>query len=648
VLTTRESHIQDLIDVAEGKRKHPDPIINESWRRCILTYKLDPSSAREIDVLPSRGVRERQDAMDELLSTARYGFETLYRQIAGLGYVLVLTNGEGVAVDYIGDPTFQNHFQKAGVLLGANWQEKQAGTSAVGTCIATEQALTVHLSDHFDTHHGGLTCTSAPIFDPRGNLAAVLDISALRSQEPKVSQLLALQLVESVAHKIETAHLFRHFHNAWIVKLSVSPEFATVDPGIAIALDAKGAIVGFNQQGKKLLASELKMDWRRNANLVGRHFGEFFDCDVSRIPCFADQPMRNHSPIVLSRSQKVLFAETIPPIKPRWSPPDKSPELPDVFRQVSNGDAACLAVLTKAARLVNTQMSILIHGETGTGKEHFAKAVHKASHRSDRPFIAVNCAALPESLIESELFGYEAGAFTGARVKGKKGMMLEAQGGTLFLDEIGDMPLLSQTRLLRVLAERELLPVGATRPVHLDIRVVAATHRNLLDEVKAGRFREDLYFRLNCAVLTLPPVRNRTDLPWLVERLLENQGQQAVTGYRVSPSVLDMFKTYPWPGNVRELVNVIAYACAVCADGYIDVKDLPDQFCNTPDSSGKPVEQTERGEEERTDEGSTARLVGRLKAHRWNVSATARELSVDRSTVQRHMRRLGIAAPRRL
>jgi transcriptional regulator of acetoin/glycerol metabolism len=232
MLVTRESHIQDLIDVAEGRQSHPDAIINDSWKRCLLTYKLDPSTVREVDVLPMNRVRERQDAMDELLATARYGFETLYRQIAGLGYVLVLTNGDGVAVDYIGDPTFSNHFQKAGVLLGANWNETQVGTCAVGTCIAAEQALTVHLGDHFDSRHLGLTCTSAPIFDPRGKLAAVLDISALRLQEPKVSQLLALQLVESVAHKIETAHVLRYFRNDWCVKLSVSPEFATVDPGI--------------------------------------------------------------------------------------------------------------------------------------------------------------------------------------------------------------------------------------------------------------------------------------------------------------------------------------------------------------------------------------------------------------------------------
>jgi transcriptional regulator of acetoin/glycerol metabolism len=310
-------------------------------------------------------------------------------------------------------------------------------------------------------------------------------------------------------------------------------------------------------------------------------------------------------------------------------------------------------VVSRAAKLVNAQMSLLIHGETGTGKEYLAKALHAAGARAAKPFIPVNCAALPESLIEAELFGYEPGAFTGATAKGKKGLVIEADGGTLFLDEIGDMPLASQTRLLRVLAEREVTPVGRTKPVPVNIRVIAATHRDLVAEVKAGRFRDDLYFRLNGAVLTLPALRQRRDLEWLVARLLQTRmtpaGRIGGEPLRLAPAARDAIRAYAWPGNIRELVNALDYACAVAGGGRIELEDLPDAIRRPALADGwpsltplLPVPAPSFGQ---APPDQAMHLARTLAAHHWNVSRTARELGVDRTTVHRQMRRFGIVAP---
>jgi transcriptional regulator with PAS, ATPase and Fis domain len=283
-------------------------------------------------------------------------------------------------------------------------------------------------------------------------------------------------------------------------------------------------------------------------------------------------------------------------------------------------------------------MSLLILGETGTGKEYLAKALHRASVRANKPFVAVNCAALPESLIESELFGYEAGSFTGAGSKGKRGLILEAHGGTLFLDEIGDMPLSAQTRLLRVLAEQEVSPIGRTKPIPVDIRVIAATHRDLVDRVKGGQFRDDLYYRLSGAVLAVPPLRQRADLDWLVERLLGEHSKRDNSRYFLTEPARAAICGHSWPGNIRELANCIEYACALSAEGIIRLSDLPEylpQFGTTEASQGTAAPSVPQEAEQ---------LRAALERHHWNITAVGRELKVHRSTVYRQMQQFGICA----
>ncbi|MDQ0473391.1 sigma-54-dependent Fis family transcriptional regulator [Labrys wisconsinensis] len=639
------AHIDELVRAAAGQASRRDAVIRQSWLRCVGEHKLDPVALRDPCIVTHGLLREHQDAMDEFLHTARYGVETLYRQVAGLGYVLLLTDAKGVTVDFIGDPTFDNNLMRAGLYLGADWNERHAGTCAVGTCIATGEPLIVHQTDHFDATHIPLTCTAAPVFDPGGALAAVLDISALRSPEPKESQFLALQLVKAFAHKIEIANLLNRFRNQWILKLSASFEFADIDPDLVLALDAAGRIIGFNNRARLLVEHERP----GGAPLLGRPVGELFDFGVDDLPRFVRSRPTAQRTVRLLAGGVLFFAQSLPPPAPAPTPAAATaPVLPKPLQALFRGDALMRDVVTRAAKLVDTRMSLLIHGETGTGKEHLAKALHAASARAGRPFVAVNCAALPETLIEAELFGYEAGSFTGASGKGRKGLIIEADGGTLFLDEIGDMPLASQTRLLRVLAEREVTPVGRTRPIAVDIRVIAATHRDLVEAVKAGRFREDLYFRLNAAVLNLPALRRRADLDWLIGELLARDGWDAELGDSLSPAALNALRAYPWPGNIRELINALDYARAVAGRGMIGLEDLPDAVRRAAHGDGWP---SFAAAVPTTGDSAPAHpaeaLEAALRARHWNVSAAARDLGIDRTTVHRRMRRLGIVPPHR-
>ncbi len=612
-----------------------DAVIANSWKRCINGHGLDPSVLRPAVIVPDPLLREHRDAMDDLLRRARFGVEALYRQVAGMGYVLLLTDSKAITVDYIGDATATDELRAAGLYLGADWSETHAGTNGVGTCIATHEALVVHKSDHFDATHMPLTCTAAPIFDATGNLAAVLDIAALRSPDEKSSQHLALQVVKNFAHRIETANLIASRRRSWLIRLTSTQEFAEVDTEFVLSLDSSGRICGFNEFARDLLAKEDGQQWRNCGFLEGRLFSDFFDCDVDSLTRFVHSSGVERNIVRLLRSKKVLFIQVTPPPTIRVLPtPRPAPELrlPEPLRAVAGEDKVIQASLSRIARLLNVDMSFLIHGETGTGKEFIAKAMHMASARADGPFVAVNCAALPATLIESELFGYEAGSFTGAAPKGKKGLVRSAHGGTLFLDEIGDMPLEAQTRLLRVLAEREITPVGGTRAQTLDIRVIAATHCDLKDRIKRGLFREDLYFRLNGAVCTMPPLRERQDIEWLIEKLLAQRDSNA----RLTPEALTTLKAYSWPGNIRELIHALDYARALASSAEIGVDDLPEHVF---ESSQQPIAPAS------ADDAATLRH--RLQANDWNVSSTARQLGVDRTTIHRRMRKHGLSLPPR-
>ena len=306
-----------------------------------------------------------------------------------------------------------------------------------------------------------------------------------------------------------------------------------------------------------------------------------------------------------------------------------------------------------ADRVAPTDSTVLILGESGTGKDLLAQEIHARSPRAGKPFVAVNCAALPETLIESELFGYERGAFTGAAQQ-KKGKFELASSGTLFLDEVGDMNPTTQAKVLRALENRTIERLGGTQSISVDARVISATHRNLAAEIRSGKFREDLYYRLRVVTLELPALReHKEDIPVLAEAFLQMHSSRLGRTARLSREALAAIERYDWPGNVRELKNALERSLVLCRGDEIGVEDLPEEV-----ATGRAI--SHRSPEDGTDVGlgekhfreakhkfEVAYLTKQLVSHRWNVSRTAATIGLHRQSLQEKLRELGIRRPGR-
>jgi len=319
------------------------------------------------------------------------------------------------------------------------------------------------------------------------------------------------------------------------------------------------------------------------------------------------------------------------------------------LENLAGEDPQMLRNVRSAYRIADSNVSVLIQGPTGSGKEAFAHAMHIVSRRAERPFVAVNCAAIPETLIESELFGYRPGAFTGARKEGMRGKILQSSAGTLFLDEIGDMPLTLQTRLLRVLEQQEIVPLGSETAVKVDLHVIAASHRNLRDMIVRGAFREDLYYRLNGITLELPALKDRADKERVIHRALAAEtgnGRPAA----IEVDALQRLLEYPWPGNIRELHNVIRTALAICDGGVVRRIDLPREIRESaaPACADAPCPLSTDGSAltnplQVAERAALARVVDECRG---NMTRAAAQLGISRNTLYRKFKRHRIALPR--
>ncbi|WP_374637673.1 sigma-54-dependent Fis family transcriptional regulator, partial [Paracoccus sp. (in: a-proteobacteria)] len=452
-----------------------------------------------------------------------------------------------------------------------------------------------------------------------------------------MSQALILEVMKSCARRVEMANLVRNHREDWILRLNPSPEFLDVDPMAALAIGADGCISGMTHNARELLAGTQAgpQSGPQSGQLIGRRFSDIFACEPGDLPKLsrAQAPLDG---LIEMQAGGLICARAVPPSAPARGRSESSPEssLPAALRSIHGGDAAMQRLAERAARVVDHRISVILRGETGTGKEFIARAMH-ASGRRPGPFIAINCAALPEALIESELFGYVPGAFTGAHPRGKKGLIRESHGGTLFLDEIGDMPLSLQARLLRVLSEREVLPVGGTRAEPVDIRVISASHRDLAELVAEGQFRQDLYYRLNGLILDLPPLRARGDLDWLIARI--SAGTEGRP--RFAPETMALLRAHDWPGNLRELVNLCTLCAALCDGAPVRPEDLPgDILAAARPLTGGPARAAALAHE--AEEAAALRRL--IAACDGNISAAARRAGVERSTIYRRMRRLGL------
>ncbi|MAD15400.1 MAG: AAA family ATPase [Alteromonadaceae bacterium] len=650
-----EEHISRVINAASAtsnsEQINKEDYITDSWKRCIDDYKLNPGVAAPAHILPAHEILEHKDQIDSFLHVARIGMEGLYKHVASLNYVLLLTDATGITVDYIGNTCFDSELKDSGLYLGADWSEERSGTNGAALCIRTQRPVICHRTDHFHVRDIQVTCSAAPVFDPTGELLAVLDISALRSPAAKEGQILASQLVCMYARKIESANFVRHFSNEWIIRFTNTSEFVDVSTDNLIALSSNGSILGATQAAARHLKSGATVK-----GLIGKSVSDYFECSLDELMDIARNGENSSKKMLITRDRhELFFAGLIEPkgkqSKSRVVEQEKHNFEP--LERLSHNDALMDRAINRAKRLIDKNVNIIIGGETGTGKEVMARALHDSSARCANAFIAVNCAAIPEALIESELFGYKAGSFTGANSKGQSGLIMQSSGGTLFLDEIGDMPLQLQSRLLRVLAEKEVMAVGANKPEKVDLHVVSASHRDLRVLISEGTFREDLYYRLNGAILNLPALRDRKDKGFITMNLVAQEAKKLNLSIKLSNEAMKVILSYSWPGNVRQLRNAIQFALAVCEDNIIQPDDLPDEIFEqaTPNSLlDRQVTEKEYVSESLqvfTEQypAKVRKLVETLKHHQWNITAASEELGISRSTIYRHMERYGIVPP---
>jgi len=535
--------------------------------------------------------------------------------------------------------------KNAGLYLGADWNERHAGTCAVGTIINELVPLTIHHHDHFDIANTTLSCSASPILDHNGELLCVLDVSALHSPKEKNSQHLLLKLVQMSAGLIEASNFLNHFKDSTILKFDTNvSSLNTFCPNL-IALDHHNVVIGANQNARKIIARELGIHDITSQLLTGFDVTALFLLSHVNIKSSIDHFM------VKSKNTGVIFYCNLqsPTIKRCNSLISQMPlsrqavtkPIAAEIDKLGATDAMMKKVKLLANKFAPTDINILIRGETGTGKEVLANAIHLCSKRRKEPFIAVNCAALPDSLIESELFGYKAGSFTGASSKGKSGLIQAAHKGTLFLDEIGDMPAELQTRLLRVLAEKVITPIGSDQSIAVDFRLISATHQDIapkIDDPKSS-FRADLYHRLNGATINLPALRDRQDLEFLVSLFIGNDSDIGL-----SESAMQVLHEYSWPGNIRELKNVISYARTLCDADLITPEHMPDYVFNcTPFLFNENEGAHEQHAEILPEQGQN--IVQTLKNNNWNATEAAKQLKISRATLYRKMKKYNIVSP---
>ena len=649
---SQNQHIERVRGAIEGRLPAPadSTRLVSSWQRSFEQYRLDPGAVIGPRVLTSAELREVQGKEEAFLRASGQCLTRLHDMIRVADYCVMLTDAHGVTIDYRIERERRGDFKHAGLYIGSCWSEREEGTCGVANVLTDLAPITVHKTDHFRAAFTTLTCSAAPIFAPTGEMIGVLDASAVRSPDNRDSQRLVFQLVRQSAGLIEDGYFLNQTAQHWILFGHSSRNFVEAQPEVLIAFDECGNLVAANRKARECIPA-----------LNGpRHIDDIFDTadvhlhDVARTDAIVCLRLR--------ATGATLYARIRAPLKrisraanrtAAGAGPQSHNETQDglhvgaLSRFLKSADSRIAHNASVALRIIGKRLPILILGETGVGKEVFAHAVHDSGARRTRPFIAVNCGAIPESLIESELFGYAPGAFTGARSRGARGKIAQAHTGTLFLDEIGDMPLSLQTRLLRVLAEGEVVPLGGDAPVRVDIDVICATHRDLAQMVAEGSFREDLYYRLSGASLPMPPLRERADIGDVIAAVFEEEAQMAGHVLTLDPRLAERLMAFAWPGNIRQLRNVLRYACAMCDSAHVELRHIaPDVIALLePGGAGNRALTSAFAWQDPRDE--RARIVEALTRHQWRPNAAAQSLGISRATLYRRIAKLGIVGPHR-
>ena len=596
--------------------------IQRSWQRCAETgLSIDLKS--ELELANTSAMSELREQNATLLAQAQPEMENLYSHIMNTQSMVILSDSGGTILHAMGNSDFMSRAQRVALQPGISWREDIIGTNAIGTALIEQGPVFVGGAEHFFERNTFLNCSAAPILDPTGSVIGVLDISGDHRQPQEHTMALVRMSAQMIENRLFNVHFTReitlHFHTR--------PEFiGTLWEGIAV-FSQEGRLLAVNRSGAFQLGVEKQLGVAFE-QLFGVPFASFLD--AARKEPRAQLQLQNG----IRLHARALLGQHIPLIN-RVSRADSQPSVTDQpLDQLDTGDALMHNIVCKAKLALGHDIPILIEGETGTGKELLARAIHASGPRQQAPFVAINCASIPDGLIESELFGHEEGAFTGARRRGAMGRVQQANGGTLFLDEIGEMPLALQARLLRVIQEREVLPLGGNKAIRVDIAIISATNCRLAERVAKGEFREDLYYRLNGLRLALPPLRERSDLSALIELIFIKELKRQ--DIHIDPMVLELLQKHPWRGNLRQRSNVLRSALIYMEDNELQLKHLPEDFLEELDKT------CTLAPDDVADLATTENMLIRhaLELHSGNMAAAARHLGISRATIYRKIKRL--------
>ncbi|MBK3660471.1 sigma-54-dependent Fis family transcriptional regulator [Bradyrhizobium diazoefficiens] len=584
--------------------------IATSWRRCLIGHKLDPARQGPPQTLTEAEVRHVVEPMEETIRLLTPELDDLARVLRDAGYCVNLADANATMLfSRLPGEADARMFMDWKIYTGSNFAETCEGTNGLGTCLAEQKPILVHRDEHFRAQWHMFSCAVAPLFDQAGRLAGAVNITSCREDLERAAHQLALAVTMEATRRMEGAIFRDHFRDAWI---------ATVpgDGGSGLlAYDDDHRIVGACRSARALLgltdgliasgidlSRYIKLDHARNSD------------EIVELRRADGRPLGQGHVAAPQRAKSAALRR------------DASVDRFDALHRLAGNDPGLVKSVKRLRSIGDHNLPVLLHGETGVGKDVFARAIHAASNRARNNYVALNCAAMPESLIDAELFGYEAGAFTGARRDGSKGLIVQADGGTLFLDEIGDMPIALQTRLLRVLENREVWPLGALKPVPVDIRLISATHRDLGRMAEEGAFRADLYFRLRGMDVRLPALRERADRDDIIRQIAREEAPNC----RLSDEAWSLLSAYPYPGNMRQLRHVLRLAGCTAEEGVITDADL-----DLPPFGGRTV-----GTDLEAAERAT--IVEALRKHGGRVTEAARALKLSRATLYRKIKQLKI------
>lgn len=552
-----------------------NPSLVKRWKCNIMDKQMEASDKRCFNlgisdedvysrkILDGVELKKKCEENKELIKAAAPYIRQLYDFVRGSDFFAVLCDGEGCILDVIGDERILSEAKDLKMIPGAYMDAANIGTNAIGLVISGKKPVQMSGKDHFIKAYHKFTCSAAPIKDKNGNIIGVISLTGYINNV----HLHTLGMAAAAANTIEK------IIEADIYNKRIKNILNSIISGI-LTCDVNGNIIYMNQQAPKMLGLKENEIIKMKIWDIIKNWDEIID-HLKNKGSFIDEDVYTNEKV-----KKFEFTVTACPI---YDSEMNILEVTLIFYEIKKNRKLAVKILGGQAlytfdkiigknekikklieyskRIADSKSTILITGESGTGKEIFAQAIHNYSNRKGEPFIAVNCGAVPRTLMESEFFGYEEGSFTGAKKGGNAGKFELADGGTIFLDEIGETPLDMQIKLLRVIEEGVLNRIGSSKQISVDVRIMAATNRDLKEEVKKGNFRKDLYYRLNVLPLYLPPLRERRDdIPELVNYYM-NKTCRRLNRHTINlpEDYMEYLKSYDWPGNIRELENVIEY-----------------------------------------------------------------------------------------